>query len=151
MENPRASFLVLPAGRGSEGHGNDGHLAMDNNPLLLSHAKDNESKGAPLHQARACPMAVTNTPGDNWRTNKETTSSHPFRCPFLCPGLNLVCLSPCLLLACFLLPSSFPKYRQNHLYFMEVTGWISPCSNKDCVYGNYLEFHWLATIYKKLR
>lgn len=43
--------------------------------------KDSDSEGAPLHQAYARPVAVTNTPGDNLRTDKEATTSHPFTCP----------------------------------------------------------------------
>lgn len=42
--------------------------------------KDSDSEGAPLHQAYARPVAVTNTPGDNLRTDKVVTS-HPFTCP----------------------------------------------------------------------
>ena len=61
---------------------------------------------------------------------------------FLCPGWNVLLVSmPALcLLALFL------SHQPNHLYFTELLGWITSYSNKDWVYGKYLEPHGPAIV-----
>lgn len=110
--------------------------------------KDSDSEGAPLHQAYARPVAVTNTPGDNLRTDKEATTSHRFTCPlqtqspsyFSWPRIELGVFvsTPALGLVSFAF--FLFNHHPNHLYFIEMTGWIAPYRNRDWVYGKYLDF-----------